>query len=89
MDIVPHAGISKIVVKQADGELVHGFGGTVSSFGPYVITFDRDIHVNDKGKLTVDIVLQQAGLFNSVHIQELLPKFSTYTLHAVELMEDL
>jgi hypothetical protein len=62
LGIEPIAGISDIVVEKGDGEIVHGFGATVQSAGPYVITFDRDICDKQRGKLSINIVVEDAGI---------------------------
>ena len=89
LSIEPLAGISDIVVEKGDGETVHGFGPTVQSVGPYVITFDRDIRVKQHGKLSINIVVEDAGIYNHVHVIDLLTKFSQVVLYYIKLLEDM
>jgi len=89
LSITTRAGISGIVIEKADGEIVHGFGGTVESSGPYVIPFVREIRFKDKGKLSINIVLDEAGLYKSVHVVDMLTKFSRVVLYYIGLLENL
>jgi hypothetical protein len=89
LGLLPQAGITGIVVLKPDGEIVRGFGGTTDNLPPYVIPFERNIRIQNEGKLTFNIVLQDADIYNSVEIIEALTKFSQVVLHYVELLENL
>lgn len=89
LGVEPKAGIKGIIVQKPDGEIVHGFGGTARNFPPYVIPFERNIRIQNKGKLTFDIILQQAGIYNSVEVGEVLTKFSQVVQYYIETMENL
>lgn len=89
LGLVPLAGIDGIMVQKPDGEVVRGFAGAARNPPPYVISFDGNIRIKDKGKLTFHIVLKEAGIYDSVHIMEVLPKFSQVVSHYIELLERL
>lgn len=89
LSIKPLAGISGIVLEKPDGEIVHGFGATVESCGPYVIPFHKDIRLKQEGTLSINVVLDEAGNFNGVHVVDLLRNFSRAVLYYVQLMEAL
>jgi len=89
LGLSPQAGIKGIIVQKPDGEIVHGFGGTTDSFPPYVIPFERNIRIQNEGKLTFNIVLKQAGIYDSIEIVEALTKFSQVVLYYVGLLENI
>src|ERR1700731_3577596 len=89
LGLVPLAGIDGIMVQKPDGEVVRGFAGATQNAPPYVIAFDGNIRIKDKGKLTFHIVLKEAGIYDSVHIMEVLPKFSQVVSYYIELLERL
>lgn len=76
-------------MQRSDGEIVHGFGATIQSVGPYVITFDRDIRVKEHGRLSINIVVEDAGRFQHMHVVDLLLKFSQYVAYASKLLEEI
>jgi len=75
------------MLQKPDGEVVRGFAGATRALPPYVIAFDGNIRVKDKGKLTFHIVLKEAGIYDSLHIMEVLPMFSQAVSHCIELLE--
>ena len=68
---------------------MHGFGLTVESQGPLSIRFDRDDRIQDKGVLSADIVVEDAGRFNELHVIDLLTKFSQSVSYFIDLLEDI
>jgi len=84
----PLAGIEGIVVEDENGETIHGFGATTEAPPPYVIPFERNFRIKDKGKLAFDIVLPESSLYEFVEITEVLSKLSQVVLHCVELLEN-
>jgi hypothetical protein len=89
LGLVPLAGIDGIMVQKPDGEVVRGFAGATQNAPPYVIAFDGNIRIKDKGKLTFHIVLKEAGIYDSVHIMEVLSTFSRVVSNYIELLEHL
>jgi hypothetical protein len=89
LGLVPLAGIDGIMVQRPDGEVVRGFAGAAWNLPPYVIAFERNIRIKEKGKLTFNIVLKEAGIYSGVHIMEVLPKFSQVVSYYIELLERL
>src|ERR1700688_682686 len=65
------------------------FGGATRNLPPYVIPLDGNLRIKDKGRLTFDIVLKEAGIYDNVHIMEVLPKFSQLVFYYIELLERL
>jgi len=89
LGLLPVAGINGIIVQKPDGEVVRGFAGATKNPPPYVIPFDWNIRIKDQGKLTFHIVLKEAGIYDSVHIMEVLPTFSRVVSNYIELLEHL
>jgi len=89
LGLVPLVGIDGITVQKPDGEVIRVFGGATRNPPPYVIPFDGNIRIKDKGKHTFDIVLKEAGIYDNVHIMEVLPMFSQVVLYYIELLERL
>ena len=87
LGLVPLAGIDGIRVQRPDGETVRGFGGATQNLPPYVIPFDGNIRIKEKGRLTFHIVLKEAGIYGSVHIMEVLPTFSRVVSNYIGLLE--
>jgi hypothetical protein len=87
LGLVPLASIDGIMVQRPDGEVVRGFAGATWNLPPYVIAFERNIRIKEKGKLTFNIVLKEAGIYSGVHIMEVLPKFSQVVSYYIELLE--
>ena len=84
--VEPAARIKGIIMQKSDGEIVQGFGGTTRNFPPFVVPFERNIRIQNEG---FNIVLQQAGIYDSVERGEVLTKFSQVVLHYIETMENL
>jgi hypothetical protein len=57
--------------------------------GRYIIDLGSDVQIEDKGKLSAAIILQEAGIFQSVPIPGLLQDFSNYITYAVKLLENI
>ena len=74
-------------MQKPDGEIVHGFGGTTRNVPPYVIPFERNIRIQNKGNQLFNIVLQQVGIYNSVEVGQVLTKFSQVVLSYIETVE--
>lgn len=87
LGLLPLADIDGIIVQKPDGGIVRGFLGTTRNLPPYKIPFDGNIRIKDKGKLTFNIVLREAGIYDGIHIMEVLPKFSQAVSHYIELLE--
>lgn len=80
----PHAAIQGIVLRDNDGHIYRGQSMAVARYGPYTVSFGTGVHVEDKGILSVDITLEEAGPFQSVRIDELLPFFSYNVFYIVK-----
>ena len=57
--------------------------------GRYIIDFERGIKVENHGKLSVTVTLQEAGIFQPVTVDSLLSSFSNFTLYMVQLLENI
>lgn len=89
LELGPVADISGIIVQKPDGEIVRGFGGAVQSPGPYIIPFASNVRIIEKGKLTVHILLKEAGVFADLHVADLLSHLHKFTLYTLERLESL
>ncbi len=89
LELEPMADISDIIVQKPDGEIVRGFGGAIRSPGPYIIAFESNIRIKEKGKLTVHILLKDADVFADLHVADLLSYFRKYTLYTLECLQNL
>jgi hypothetical protein len=89
LGLFPIGGIDGIIVQKPNGEIIRGFGGATRNLPPYVIPFDGNLRIKDKGRLTFDIVLKEAGIYDNVHMMEVLPKFSQLVFYYIELLERL
>lgn len=87
----PTGHIKGIAVRDANGEL-HTEGSSYPAKGMegrYIIDFERGIKVENHGKLSVTVTLQQAGIFEPVTVDSLLSSFSNFTLYTVQLLENI
>jgi hypothetical protein len=89
LELGPNAGISNILVRNQDGEIIRGFTHATETSPPWVIPFHGDFRIEDKGKLAFDILLKEAGIFESIDVVEALHMFSNAALHYVELLENI
>jgi hypothetical protein len=89
LELEPMADISEIIVQKPDGEIVRGFGGAIRSPGPYIIAFESNIRIKERGKLTVHILLKDAGAFADLHVVDLLSHFRNYAVYTLECLQNL
>jgi hypothetical protein len=89
LELKPNVGIKGIVIQDKDGEILHGGGTPVQGSGPYVIPFDKDIKIENKGHLSVEVTIKEAGIFHGLSVLDLLSHFSQYVFYVVELLENL
>jgi hypothetical protein len=88
LDPVGHT--AGITVRDASGELHHGSSMAAKGMnGRYVIDFYPGFKVEDKGKLSVAVTLQEAGIFEPVSVESLLSSFGNFTLYTVQLLENV
>ena len=57
--------------------------------GRYIIDFEEGVQIREKGKLSVTVTLQEAGIFNNVPVFSLLQDFSRFVLYTVNLLEGI
>jgi len=85
----PTGHIRGITVRDADGESHRGSSMPARGIeGRYIIDFEKGIKVEETGKLSVTITLQQAGIFEPVTVDSLLSSFCNFTLYTVQLLEN-
>ena len=88
LDPVGH--ITGITTRDADGELETGSSRPAQGLnGRYIIDFPRGRKVEDKGKLSVAVKLQEADIFYAVPLERLLSSFGNFTLYTVQLLENI
>jgi hypothetical protein len=86
----PSGHIRGITVRDADGELHRGSTMAASGVnGFYRVDYERGIEVEDKGKLSFTVTLQEAGIFKPVPVDSLLCSSGNFTLYTVELLENV
>lgn len=90
LDLDPTGYIKGIGVRNENGELYRGNSMPASGVdGRYIIDFRSGLKVEDKGKLSVAVTLQQAGIFKPVPITSLLSSFRNFAFYTVELLENV
>ena len=83
----PIAEVKGIQIRDKDGQLFRGSGFTVEGAGPYIFAFESDINVENKGELSFNITVKDAGIFEGILVVSLLRTFSQYVSYAVQLLE--
>jgi len=75
-----------IIVENEKGEVITGDSHAVSGHGPYTVCFPLEYTIQDKGKLSIDVVFGQVdiGLLEGVPILDELQLFSRITSYVVE-----
>ena len=81
--------IRGLILRDNSGEIFHGFGMPVQGTGPFVIAFESCVEIQNKGTLSVEITIQQAGIFKGVPVTSLLDSFSNFVLYTVKLLENV
>jgi hypothetical protein len=89
LDLTPWGMIRDIVIRDKDGNISKGRGMPAPAIGRHTISFERNITIEDKGKVSVTVTLKESDIFHGVPISSLLPSFSKYVLYIVNLLENL
>jgi hypothetical protein len=89
LELTPRVGIKGISIRDKGGQVWHGSGMPTEGPGPYVIAFDSDLHIEDKGQLTFKITIKEAGVFKGIPISDLLLILSKYVQYIVQSLERL
>jgi len=88
LPVLSQATLTGIRVVDEHGETWPGFGATAAfQRPPYIIAYERGIHVKDKGKITAQIAVQNGKLGYPVLIPESLMTYAHFILRTVELFE--
>jgi hypothetical protein len=86
----PMGHIRGISIKDREGETHRGSSMPAKGIdGRYIIDFESGIQIEDKGKLSVTITLQEARIYEPVPVVSLLSSFSSFALHIVQLLESV
>jgi hypothetical protein len=86
----PYGHISGIAVRDSRGELHRGNSVPSPGLnGKYAILYERGLKVEEKGKLSVAVLFQEAGIYEPVPVESLLSSFCNFTLYTVQLLENL
>lgn len=86
----PVAHITGITRRDANGQLDTGSSVQARGVnGRYIIDFPRGYKIEDKGKISIGILLQEAGIYYPVPIESLLSDFCNFSLYSVQLLENL
>jgi hypothetical protein len=77
-----------INVRDADGKLHHG--ATMGTRGSqFFVDFYPGFQIEDKGKLSIAITFQEAGIFDSIPAEGLLSNLSNFVFYSVQLLENI
>jgi hypothetical protein len=86
----PTGHIRGISIKDSNGEIHRGSSMPAKSIGGrYILTFESGLHIENKGKLSVTVTLQEAGIYKPVPVLSLLQGFSNFVFHTAQLLENL
>jgi hypothetical protein len=87
--LVHVAAIVGIVIEEPDGQISSGQSMAVEGPGPYLLDFEWDVKIKNKGKLSLSIAFEEGAGFLGVEVSGALPNFSEAVLHVVQLLENL
>jgi hypothetical protein len=88
----PIGHIVGITISDQNGDLSRGSSMPAKGVnGRYIIDFEPGWKVENKGKLDVAVTLQEqeSEVFDSVPMESLLSSFCNFTLHTVQLLENI
>ncbi len=86
----PIGHVAGIVVRDQNGELSTSNSMVARGInGLYAIDLVPGLNVENKGKLSVAVTLQEAGIYQSIPVDGLLSNFGNFTSHAVQLLENV
>jgi hypothetical protein len=80
------AEIRGIKIRERNGYGSYGGGMATQTVGPFVIPFEAEVSIEDKGRLSLAITFKGAGAFHHLPVVVLLPGFSQYVFHIVKLL---
>jgi hypothetical protein len=90
LSLSPMGNIRGITIRDANGKLERGSSWEAKGFeGRYIVPFECGLNIEDKGKLSFSVTLQEAGLFNYLPIESLLKRFGDFALAVVQLLENI
>jgi hypothetical protein len=78
------AEIRGIKMREKDGYTSFGAGMTTQSIGPFVIPFEPEVSIEEKGKLSLAVTFKEAGAFHHLPVVVLLPGFGQYVFQIVK-----
>lgn len=86
----PVTHITGITRRDANGKLDTGSSVQArGANGRYIIDFPVGYKIENKGQISIGILLQEAGIFYSVPIESLLSDFCNFSFYSVQLLENL
>ena len=89
LELTPRTAIRGLVLRDNNGDIFRGHGMPVQGTGPFVIALESGVEIQNKGTLSVEITIQEAGIFKGVPVTSLLDSFTNFTLYTVELLESV
>jgi len=89
LELTTRGHVRGVTIRDKDGQTYRGSSMAVQAPSPYIIDFESGIQIEDKGKLSVEITLAQAGIFKPIPVVDLLSDFSKFALYTVRLLENL
>lgn len=86
----PIGHIEGISIRDSDGQISRSSSMPAKGLnGFYIIGFEDGVQIEDKGRLSVTVTLQEAGIFNNVPAFSLLQDFSNLVLYTVKRLEGI
>jgi len=90
LDLDPMAHVHGVTIRDESGHINRQAPLVVpGKDGRYTIRLPREVQVQDKGKLSVTVTLQEAGIYKPVSVLALLESFSNFVVHTVRRLQNL
>jgi len=90
LGLEPIGHITGITVRDTNGELHRGSSlPAIGGDGRYVVDLECGFKVENKGKLSVHVTVQEAGDFSGVTVESLLSGFTNFALYTINLLENV
>ena len=90
LELGPRGHITGMAVRDESGELHTGSTYPADGVeGRYIVDFQSGLKIEDKGKLSFTVTLQEAGMFKHLSVSDLLSSFGNFTIQTVNLLENL
>lgn len=89
LEVVPASVVKGLTFRDENGQIYDVARLPFQGGGKYGVRATPGIRIHDRGKLSVDIHLKEAGIFSSLPALNLLNSFSQFTVYVVEELEKI